>query len=77
MLKIHQFAIMCAPSTSQWAAITALRHCDEDIESMVEEYNMRRRFLVDAMNRLGLTCFEPKGAFLCVPLYPVHRAFFG
>ncbi len=67
MLKIHQFAIMCAPSTSQWAAITALRHCDEDIESMVEEYNIRRRFLVDALNRLGLTCFEPKGAFYVFP----------
>lgn len=67
MTKIHQYAIMCAPTTSQYAAIEALRRCDENICAMVEEYDMRRRFIVDAFNRLGLTCFEPEGAFYIFP----------
>ncbi len=67
MTKIHQFAIMCAPTTSQYAAIEALRNCDEDIETMRDEYDMRRRLLVDGFNRAGLTCFEPEGAFYVFP----------
>ncbi len=67
MTKIHQFAVMCAPTTSQYAAIEALHSCDVNIEEMREEYNIRRRFLVDGLNRLGLTCFEPEGAFYVFP----------
>jgi aminotransferase len=67
MTKIHQYAIMCAPTTSQYAAIEALRHCDSSIENMVNEYNMRRRLIVDAFNKIGLTCFEPEGAFYIFP----------
>ncbi|MEG0693475.1 MAG: aminotransferase class I/II-fold pyridoxal phosphate-dependent enzyme, partial [Oscillospiraceae bacterium] len=67
MTKIHQFAIMCAPTTSQYAAIEALRRCDENIQNMVEEYNRRRRYIVDSFNKLGLTCFEPEGAFYIFP----------
>lgn len=67
MTKIHQFAIMCAPTTSQYAAVEALRHCDSSIENMTKEYNMRRRLIVDAFNKLGLTCFEPEGAFYIFP----------
>jgi len=67
MLKIHQYAIMCAPTTSQYAAIEALRNCDEDVEAMVKEYNMRRRLIVNGFNKLGLTCREPKGAFYAFP----------
>ena len=67
MIKIHQYAIMCAPTTSQYAAIEALRCCEEDIQNMVEEYDMRRRFIVDAFNKIGLTCFEPEGAFYIFP----------
>lgn len=67
MTKIHQFAIMCAPTTSQYAAIEALHSCDSNIEEMREEYNMRRRFIVDGLNKLGLTCFEPEGAFYVFP----------
>lgn len=67
MLKLHQFAIMCAPTTSQYAAITALSECDYSVESMVSEYAMRRRFVVDSFNKLGLTCFEPEGAFYVFP----------
>lgn len=67
MIKIHQYAIMCAPTTSQYAAIEALRLCEENIQSMVEEYDMRRRFIVDAFNKLGLACFEPEGAFYIFP----------
>ena len=58
MVKLHQFAIMCAPTTSQYAAITALQHCDGDIERMASEYDMRRRLLVDSLNKMGLTCFN-------------------
>ena len=65
--KIHQYAIMCAPTTSQYAAIEALKNGDEDIERMVEEYDMRRRLIVDGFNRIGLTCREPFGAFYAFP----------
>lgn len=65
--KIHQFAIMCAPTTSQYAAIEALKNGDEDIAKMVEEYDMRRRIIVDGFNSLGLTCREPLGAFYAFP----------
>lgn len=67
MTKIHQFAIMSAPTTSQYAAVEALKNGDEDIEHMVAEYDMRRRLVVNGFNRLGLSCFEPKGAFYCFP----------
>lgn len=67
MLKIHQYAIMCAPTMSQYAAIVALKDCDKEVEKMVEEYNVRRRVLVDGFNRIGLTCFEPEGAFYAFP----------
>ncbi len=67
MTKIHQSAIMSAPTTSQYAAIAALRECDGEIERMRDEYNMRRRLCVKGFNELGLTCFEPKGAFYVFP----------
>ena len=67
MLKIHQYAIMSAPTLSQYAAIVALRECDKEVQKMVEEYNMRRRLLVDGFNRIGLTCFNPEGAFYMFP----------
>ena len=67
ILKIHQYAIMCAPTTSQYAAIEALRSCEEDVEVMVKEYNMRRRMIVKGFNDLGLICREPKGAFYAFP----------
>lgn len=67
MLKIHQYAIMCAPTTSQYAAIEALRSCDEDVTSMVEEYNRRRKLIVNGFNKIGLECREPKGAFYAFP----------
>ncbi len=67
MTKLHQFAIMSAPTNSQYAAIDALRNGDKDIEKMKNEYDMRRRFIVDGFNKLGLECFEPKGAFYCFP----------
>lgn len=65
--KIHQFAIMCAPTTSQYAAVEALRNCDAEVEKMLEEYDMRRKIIVSGFNRLGLTCREPKGAFYAFP----------
>lgn len=65
--KIHQFAIMCAPTTSQYAAVEALRHCDEEVEKMLEEYDMRRKIMVSGFNKLGLECREPKGAFYAFP----------
>ncbi len=65
--KIHQFAIMCAPTTSQYAAIVAMTECDEVVAEMAEEYDMRRRLIVDGFNRLGLTCRDPKGAFYAFP----------
>ena len=67
MTKIHQFAIMCAPTNSQFAAVEALKNCDDDVKKMVEEYDQRRRFLVKAFNDLGMTCFEPYGAFYVFP----------
>jgi len=65
--KIHQFAIMCAPTTSQFAAIEALKNCDEAVKSMMEEYNQRRRLMVSGFNKIGLVCREPKGAFYAFP----------
>lgn len=67
MLKIHQFAIMCAPTTSQYAAVEALRNGDEDVAMMRESYNQRRRFLMHAFKEMGLECFEPYGAFYVFP----------
>ena len=65
--KIHQYAIMCAPTTSQFAAVEALNNCDEDVAAMLAEYDMRRRLIVNGFNELGLTCREPKGAFYAFP----------
>lgn len=65
--KIHQFAIMCAPTTAQYAAIEALRNCDDAVKNMKTEYNHRRRIMVDGFNKAGLTCREPKGAFYAFP----------
>lgn len=65
--KIHQYAIMCAPTTAQYAAIEALRNGDEAVARMKEEYNMRRRLIVSGFNKIGLTCREPKGAFYAFP----------
>ena len=67
ILKIHQFAIMCAPTTSQYAAIEALRHGDDDVEKMRDEYDRRRRFLLNAFDEMGIECFEPYGAFYVFP----------
>ena len=67
MVKIHQFAIMCAPTTSQYAAVEALRNGDEDVAQMREAYNQRRRFLMNAFHEMGLQCFEPYGAFYVFP----------
>ncbi|MBP3819366.1 MAG: aminotransferase class I/II-fold pyridoxal phosphate-dependent enzyme [Butyrivibrio sp.] len=67
MIKIHQFAIMCAPTTSQYAAVEALKNGDEDVRIMREEYNHRRRYLLNEFKRLGLPCFEPFGAFYVFP----------
>ena len=67
MLKLHQFGIMSAPTTSQYAAIEAMRNGDVDIEKMRDEYDGRRRYLVEGLRRIGLPCFEPKGAFYVVP----------
>ena len=65
--KIHQFAIMSSPTTSQYAAIEALRNCEEDVQYMLNEYNMRRRMMVSSFNSIGLECREPKGAFYAFP----------
>lgn len=67
MTKLHQYCIMSAPTTAQWAAIEALRNGDSDIEEMRSDYEMRRRLVVGKFNSMGLTCFEPKGAFYCFP----------
>ncbi len=67
ILKIHQFAIMCAPTNSQYAAVEAMRNGDEDVAMMREQYNQRRRFLVHEFERMGLQCFEPFGAFYIFP----------
>ncbi len=71
MTKIHQSCIMSAPTTSQYAAIVALRSCDDEIEIMRDEYNRRRRYVVKALNDMGLTCFEPRGAFYVFPCIKV------
>jgi len=65
--KIHQYGIMCSPYISQNAAVEALESCDDEIAKMVDEYNIRRKFLVSEFNRLGLTCFDPEGAFYVFP----------
>ncbi|MDO4268151.1 MAG: aminotransferase class I/II-fold pyridoxal phosphate-dependent enzyme [Eubacteriales bacterium] len=67
MLKVHQFAIMCAPTTSQYAAVEALRNGDEDVRYMRESYDQRRRFLMNAFAEMGMDCFEPLGAFYTFP----------
>ena len=67
MTKIHQYAIMCAPTTSQYAAVEALRNCENDVEKMRESYNQRRRFLLYEFKKMGLKCFEPYGAFYVFP----------
>lgn len=67
MVKIHQYAIMSAPTMSQYAAVEALRSCMSSVEEMRQEYNLRRRYLVDALNKMGLSCFEPEGAFYVFP----------
>lgn len=67
MLKIHQYAVMCAPTTSQFAAIEAMRNGDEDIAYMAAEYNRRRRYIVKGLREIGLPCFEPEGAFYVFP----------
>lgn len=67
MTKVHQFAIMCAPTTSQYAAIEAMKNCDDEIERMAVQFGMRRGLLVSNLNRIGLTCADPKGAFYVFP----------
>lgn len=67
MVKIHQYAIMCAPTNSQYAAVEALRNCDAEVQEMREAYNQRRRYLVHEFQRMGLKCFEPFGAFYIFP----------
>lgn len=67
MTKIHQYAIMCAPTTSQYAAIAALRDCDRDVDRMRESYDQRRRYLLNEFKEMGLACFEPYGAFYMFP----------
>ena len=67
MTKIHQFAIMCAPTTSQYAAVEALRNGDADVAEMRDAYNQRRRFLMHEFKDIGMECFEPYGAFYVFP----------
>ena len=67
MTKIHQYAIMCAPTVSQYAAVEAMKNGDPDVEMMRESYNQRRRYLMDRFKRMNLPCFEPHGAFYCFP----------
>ncbi|MBQ7131701.1 MAG: aminotransferase class I/II-fold pyridoxal phosphate-dependent enzyme [Oscillospiraceae bacterium] len=67
MLKIHQYAIMCSPTVSQYAAIEALRSCDNEVKKMCNEYNMRRQLVVSSFRKMGLSCFEPQGAFYVFP----------
>ena len=67
LTKLHQYAIMCAPTTAQYAAIEAMNNGDSDVVQMRDEYDMRRRYIVDELNKLGLTCFEPEGAFYVFP----------
>ena len=67
MIKLHQFAIMCAPTNSQFAAVEAMRNCDDEVGKMVEAYDQRRRFLLNAFKEMGIECFEPYGAFYVFP----------
>ena len=67
MTKVHQYGIMSSPTTSQYAAIEALRSCDDEVENMCREYNYRRRVIVDGFRNMGLSCFEPYGAFYVFP----------
>ena len=67
MTKIHQYAIMCAPTNSQYAAVEALRNGDEEVAEMREAYNQRRRYLLKRFEEMGMPCFEPHGAFYCFP----------
>ncbi|AGC67930.1 aspartate aminotransferase AspC [Thermoclostridium stercorarium subsp. stercorarium DSM 8532] len=67
MKKVHQYAIMCAPTTAQYAAIEALRNGEEEVKAMVDEYNRRRRLVLDGFRKIGLECFEPQGAFYVFP----------
>ena len=67
MIKIHQYAIMCAPTNSQYAAIEGLKNCEDEVQEMRNAYNQRRRFLVHEFKRMGLECFEPFGAFYIFP----------
>lgn len=67
MLKIHQYAIMCSPTVSQYAAIEAIKNCSAEVARMTGEYNVRRRLVTDGFNRIGLRCFEPEGAFYVFP----------
>jgi aminotransferase len=67
LVRVHQYTIMCAPTTAQSAAVTALRECDEDVMEMREEYDRRRKLIVGGLNRIGLPTFEPKGAFYAFP----------
>lgn len=67
MKKIHQYAIMCSPTMAQYAAIEALRNGESEMRRMVDEYNRRRRVMTDGFNKMGLSCFEPFGAFYCFP----------
>ena len=67
IVKIHQYIIMSSPTISQYSAIEALENCEEDVKRMIKEYNLRRRYLVEAFNRIGMTCFNPEGAFYVFP----------
>ena len=67
MTKLHQFAIMSAPTMSQYAAIEAMKNGDDDIEYMRQQYDMRRRLIVDGLNKMGLKCFEPRALSMCSP----------
>ncbi len=67
MIKVHQFAIMCAPTNSQYAAVEGLKHCDADVENMRTEYDRRRKFMLSKLRGMGLKCFEPFGAFYIFP----------
>ena len=67
MLKIHQYVIMCSPTISQYAGIEALKNSDGDVTNMKREYDKRRKYLLKEFEKLGLSCFEPEGAFYCFP----------